>query len=325
MQTSSAVAVVIESEGKLAALSPLIEQAEGYALRARAENTERAYRGQWKIFTEWCSAFGLESLPAPPAVVALFFTARAGEGKTVATLKTSAAAVTHFHTQACYESPCSNPKVVEVLAGIRRGHGRPQKQANAITLPVLRKLVSALGQDLNAVRDRALLLIGWAGGFRRSELCALDVSDVAEDPDGLTITVRRGKTDQEGKGRQIAVPYGSSPSTCPVRSWRTWAAARGVAEGPAFVSVRYGRVTARRLGSGEVSRILKRLGKLADVPLVGLSAHGLRSGLCTEASRQGKSMSVIMGTTGHRSVQQAQSYIRSGRRFEDAASAGLGL
>ena len=263
MQTSSAGAVVVEHEGKLAALAPLIEQAEGYALRARAENTDRAYRAQWKVFVEWCAAFGLESLPAPPAVAALFFTSRAREGRSVATLKIGAAAVTHFHTAAGFDSPCAHPKVAEVLAGIRRGHGRPQQQASAITLPVLRKLVGALGDDLNATRDRSLLLIGWAGGFRRSELCALDVSDVVESSDGLTITVRRGKTDQEGKGRQIAVPYGSSPWTCPVRAWRTWVLASGITEGPAFRSVRYGRCTARRLGPGEVSRVLKRLGKVA--------------------------------------------------------------
>jgi site-specific recombinase XerD len=323
MQSSSIVTVESEAGGKLGPVGhgPTVEQ---YVQASKSDATLRAYASALKGFASWCRERGCCSLPAEPSTVAEYLRQRANAGKSMATLASCMAAITWVHKRAELPSPCAHPLVCDAVEGIRRRCGTPQRQAAAITVPMLRELVCT-GDDLNSTRDRALLLLGFAAALRRSELVALDVSDVVECDDGLVVTVRRSKTDQQGNGRQIPVPFGSDRNTCPVRAFRAWLAASGITAGPLFVSVKYRRCTGTRLGGRDVARIVKRACVAACLPTANMSGHSLRSGLATAAAKAGKSMASIQATTGHKSVAMVSRYIRRGTLFEDCAASGVGL
>ncbi|WP_394793451.1 tyrosine-type recombinase/integrase [Armatimonas sp.] len=179
---------------------------------------------------------------------------------------------------------------------------------------------------LIACRDRALLLLGFAGAMRRSELVGLDVADVVETADGLVVTIRRSKTDQEGQGRKIGIPYGSKLATCPVRSVRAWKARAQVTEGPLFRQVnRHGKVLEGRLGDRTVALVVKRAVAATGVDAASYAGHSLRAGLATAAAMAGVSERVIQGQTGHKSLPILRRYIREGSLFRENAAAEVGL
>ncbi|WP_394793142.1 tyrosine-type recombinase/integrase [Armatimonas sp.] len=179
---------------------------------------------------------------------------------------------------------------------------------------------------LIACRDRALLLLGFAGAMRRSELVGLDVADVVETSDGLVVTIRRSKTDQEGQGRKIGIPYGSKLATCPVRSLRAWKIRAGITEGPLFRQVnRHGKVLEGQLGDRAVALVVKRAVAATGVDAASYAGHSLRAGLATAAAMAGVSERVIQGQTGHKSLPILRRYIREGSLFRKNAAAEVGL
>ncbi|WP_309709653.1 tyrosine-type recombinase/integrase [Armatimonas sp.] len=179
---------------------------------------------------------------------------------------------------------------------------------------------------LIACRDRALLLLGFAGAMRRSELVGLDVADVVEAADGLVVTIRRSKTDQEGQGRKIGIPYGSKLATCPVRSLRAWKVRAKITEGPLFRQVnRHGKVLEGRLGDRTVALVVKRAVAATGVDAASYAGHSLRAGLATAAAMAGVSERVIQGQTGHKSLPILRRYIREGSLFRENAAAEVGL
>jgi len=301
-------------------LALLVDQARVYAHASRSGNTRRAYAVQLASWEAWCSGRQICPLPALGASVALYLTDRAQQGASIATMAQSLAALSQAHTAAGHPSPRFTPEVQEVWKGIRRTHGVAQRQATPLTPAQLRSMAK-----LGTARDRALMLLGFAGAFRRSELVGLDVGDVMESEDGLTVTIRRSKTDQEGKGRTVGIPYGSDPDTCAVRAVRTWMASLGRTDGPVFVGERHGKATAHRLDGRDVARLVQRLAKRAGVPLERLSGHSLRAGLATAAAKAGKSAQAIAKQTGHKSVAMVQRYIRDAELFADNAASGIGL
>lgn len=302
----------------------IVEAARAFAEASQSSATQRAYACQWAKFEAWCDGRQLCPLPALGASVALFLSDLASSGTSVATLAQGLAAIAHKHKRAACADPRQCPEVQTIWEGIRRTLGEAPRQARPISPDQLRRLVKT-GKGLGAVRDRALLLVGFAGGFRRSELVALDVLDVREDTDGLVITIRKSKTDQTGKGRELGVPYGSDPATCPVRSLRAWLNASSITEGAIFRGVRYGRLTPNRLDGRDVARVVQRAAKRAGVSTELLSGHSLRAGLATTAAKAGKSIAAIQAQTGHKSVAMVQRYVRAGTIFEDNAASGIGL
>jgi integrase len=185
-------------------------------------------------------------------------------------------------------------------------------------------MVRALPDGLKGTRDRAILLLGFAGAFRRSEIVGLDVADLAASEDGLTVTLRRSKTDQEGVGRRVGIPRGGS--LCPVRAVQDWLAARGEAPGPLFVGMtRHGKTTGQRLDGKDIATLIKRAAEAVGLDPATVSGHSLRAGLVTTAARAGKSERSIMGQTGHRSVTMVRRYIRDAGLFDDNAADGIGL
>jgi integrase len=190
----------------------------------------------------------------------------------------------------------------------------------------IRAMVDAADAEIIGTRDRALLLLGFAGAFRRSELVGLDVEDCTFGRDGLTIVLRRSKTDQTGVGRKIGIPYGSNPSTCPIRALQDWIEQAGITAGPLFRCVnRHGHVQTDRLSDYGVVRIVKKLSERAGLDSAKFAGHSLRAGHATAAAIAGASERSIMAQTGHRSVQMVRRYIRDGSLFRENSAAKLGL
>ena len=176
------------------------------------------------------------------------------------------------------------------------------------------------------MRDRALLLLGFAGAFRRSELIGLDRAAVALTTDGLVVTLRRSKTDPEGAGRKIGIPYGSHPETCPVRAFRAWLEASRITAGALFRPInRHAQLGTRRLSAYAVALIVKRYATAAGLNASEFAGHSLRSGLATSAAQAGASERAIMNQTGHRSLNMVRRYIREGSLFRENAAAVVGL
>jgi len=266
---------------------------------------------------------GTSALPAHSATVAAYLRHLEGTGRCVSAVSRALASISEGHKAAGHESPRSSVVVRKTLQAIRRRVGVAPRQKMPVLADDLRRMVSALGSGLQGLRDRALLLVGFAGAFRRSELVSLDVRDVAFTQEGLEIILRRSTTDQEGEGRKVGIPYGSTAKACPVRALRAWLEAAEITKGRVFRSVsRDGKIGAAA-SDRAVARAVKRAASLAGLDSAQYSGHSLRAGLATAAAKAGKSERAIMRQTGHRSVAMVRRYIRDADLFNDNAAAGL--
>jgi integrase len=316
-------AVVKVAAGGVLVSKALVESARGFAAEAKSQRTRRAYGGEVGAFASWCAGAGLEALPATGRTVALYLTHMAEKGRKPAGIELALAAIAQAHKAAGFESPRTAAEVQEVRRGIRRSLGVAPAQKAPVLVSDLKAMLKALPDALVGLRDRALLLVGFSGAFRRSELIALDVADLSFTDDGLEITLRRSKTDQESEGRKVGIPFGSTPETCPVRSLRAWLEASAATEGPVFREVtRHGR-SKGRLTAQSVALAVKRAAHAAGLDPVRFSGHSLRAGLATSAARAGKSERAIMAQTGHRSEKMVRRYIRDASLFTDNAAAGI--
>ena len=313
------------SAADLAEIADLEAEAIAYARASRAANTIRAYRSDWRQFTAWCKVHGLAALPADASTLVLYLTDSARTTKT-STLRRRLSSIAVAHRTAGHPAPTESELVRAAWAGIRRTHGVAEHGKDAVLTDDIRPMVATLGDTLIGRRDRCLLLLGFASALRRSELVALDVDDVQDTADGLVITVRRSKTDQTGEGRQIGIPYGSTPRTCPVRAYRSWLDVSWIDSGPIFRPVdRHGRLGDTRLSDKAVAIIVKRAAEAAGLDPTRFAGHSLRSGMATSAARAGATEAQIMAQTGHHSLPVLRRYIRRGSLFTDNAAAKLGL
>jgi len=245
---------------------------------------------------------------------------------TVSTIEKLLAAISTAHRSAGFESPRGSTGLRAVIQGIRRSIGTAQAGKVPIGVVELRSAVEALPEGLLGKRDRALLTLGFAGAFRRSEPVGLDVADISFVQKGMEVLIRRSKTDQEAKGREVGIPFGGSAPTCPVRAVQDWLSAGKIESGPLLRMVdRHGRVGADRLGDRAVALSIKRAVAAIGLDPAGFGGHSLRSGFCTAAARAGKSVHAIQCQTGHRSLEMLHRYIRSANLFEGNAAYGIGL
>jgi integrase len=273
-----------------------------YIANAKAQNTLRAYRSDWADFTGWCAECGREALPASPETVALYVSDRAAMLKP-ATLRRRIAAISQAHQAAGAENPTTSAPVRLAMQGIRRVHGCAQDRVDPVVVDDLRAMLATLDDSLAGLRDRALMLVGFAGAFRRSELVSLDAEDIEYCAEGVVVTLRRSKTDQSGEGHRVALPYGVSAETCPVRALSAWQEASGIESGPVFRSVnRHGQVQPVRLTGSAVALIVKRL-----------------------AAAAGADALAIMSQTRHRSVEMVRRYVREGNLFRSNVAGKVGL
>ena len=235
----------------------------------------------------------------------------------VATLARRLVAIGRAHTSQELKSPCQSELVRLTLRGIRRTYGRPQRQANALTKEQIHLIVAPLDDSLRGLRDRALMLVGFYGAFRRSELIAVDCKSIARSNHRIVVTIRKSKTDQERKGRDVAIPQ-SGGSICPVRALECWIEASGIVEGPVFCPIdRAGRISKAALSADAVSVILKRRLKDAGCDPSDYSGHSLRAGFVTEAVNAGIPTWKIRRQTGHSSDAMLDRYIRQAEAFSE--------
>ena len=304
---------------------PLIEQVRIYVRASKAENTLRGYQSDWRDFCGWCESQDVRPLPATPETVASYI-AECAERLKVGSLQRRLNAIAEAHKAVGLDSPASAGIVRNTLKGIKRTHGTAAVQKAPALTEDVRAMVDVADAGLIGARDRALILLGFAGAFRRSEMVGLDAADCAFSKDGLTIALRRSKTDQEGAGRRVGIPYGSNPETCPVRVIQAWMEQAGVADGPLFRSLnRHGQVQAGRLSGIDVARVVKKLADRAGLDAAKCAGHSLRAGHATSAAVAGASERSIMNQTGHRSVQMVRRYIRDGNLFRENSAGKLGL
>jgi site-specific recombinase XerD len=305
----------------------LADQARAYVKAAKAKNTLRAYDADWRDFSAWSQQHGRPPLPAEPETVALYLADRASTLKT-SSLSRRLTAIARRHQALGYPSPASmqHATVSEVWKGIQRTKGTAQRGKTPLLTAHIRQVIEILPDTLQGARDRALLLVGFAGGFRRSELAALAVSDLEETEQGMVIRLRRSKTDPSAQGRPVALPYGSDPSTCPVRALRTWLEMAGITAGPLFRAVdQFDIAEDSPLDPDSVAYIVKRAVERIGLETKEFAGHSLRAGLATQAAMNGASELAIMKQTGHRSLATVRKYIREGSLFRDNAATKLGL
>lgn len=290
---------------------------EHFIRESLSENTRAAYRADLAHFTAWGGV-----LPATADLVARYLADHA-DMLAPASLARRVATLSKVHAANDWPNPCQSEVFRATLRGIRRVKGTAQDQARPLLREDLFLILDALGDDARAQRDRALVLIGWAGGFRSSELVGLDWSDVEEVREGLVLHLRRSKTDQTGQGRKIGVPLGRTRH-CPVAALAAWRKASGGDDGPIFRPVdRHGHIQPDRLRSDAVSTILRDRLNGAGIDPEGYSGHSLRAGLATSAIKAGVPTYKVRAQTGHASDLMLARYVRDAGMFDGNAAGVL--
>lgn len=294
----------------------LTTEVREYLQASLSENSRRAYCGDLAHFIAWGG-----SVPANPEQVAAYLAAHAGKHR-AATLARRLVSIGKAHLAQGYSSPTDTELVRATLRGIRNTHGSAQRQvAPALKEDVLQMVSGLTGTKGN--RDKALLLVGFAGAFRRSELVALTVADIEYVKQGIVIHLRTSKTDQEGQGRKVAIPYARG-AICPVLALQEWLEAAEIKDGPVFRPVnRHGVVADVALSAQAVALVVKARAKAVGLDPEKFAGHSLRSGLVTSAAQLGVSSWKIRQQTGHASDAMLARYIRDANIFVDNAAGAV--
>jgi site-specific recombinase XerD len=299
-----------------------VAAAAEYARAEKAEATRRAYRSDFELFGAWCSARGVSALPAAPEGVAAFLAHEAERRVRPSTIGRRVAAIRYAHKLSGLPLPTDDERVRATVRGIRRSLGAAPSKKTPATAERVIGMAPLAGRRLSSTRDRALLLIGFAGAFRRSELVALNADDIEETPEGLRVTIRRSKTDQEGRGHVIAIPHGVI--ACPVAALKAWLGAAAITDGPVFRPVaKGGRIQATRLTDRSVADIVKAHASRAGLDPKLFAGHSLRSGFLTSAAARGASIFKMADQSRHKSMDTLRGYVRDAEIFKDHAGAGL--
>jgi site-specific recombinase XerD len=338
-------AKALEDPERLRELQESLGRLEDFAAQAQAENTIKAYAADLEDFRHWCKKMDREWLPAKPKTIGLYLGARADE-LSLATLERRLAAIASLHKEEGYESPASVAEgpLRKIWKGIVREKTRQQDGAPPLMVEDLRSIIEHLPRysssddgptgrlTLTSLRDRALLLVGWTGALRRSELVALTTSDVEFiEGEGVNVYVRRSKSDQEGSGLVKGLPYGSGQETCPVTALRQWlqaaeAEVEGSFEGDIFRRFYRGESIGESAMTAQyVSTVLKRHAESAGLDPEAYSAHSLRAGFITQAIRAGKAERRVKEHSGHESWETFNQYVEEAGTFQDNPAEDIGL
>lgn len=301
---------LISPQPGIEAASELSADALDFGRAALSANTMRAYRGDWEEFQLWCAGRDRSALPASPATVANYASTLATAGKKVPTIARKLAAIRFFHRGAGEENPTDNAGVSAILKGIRRTVGTAPRQKAPATVDVIHALMARIEPEtLQGKRDRALLLLGFAGAFRRSELVAITVEDLTFSDEGVDVFLPKSKTDQEAKGQSVAVLNGKALK--PADRLKEWLSAAGIASGPIFRRINRGdHLTDEPLSAQSVALIVKKYADAAGLDVERLSGHSLRAGFVTSAAENRASISRIMEVTRHRDPRTVETYVR---------------
>ncbi|NBO23228.1 integrase [bacterium] len=324
---------IATAPGTLALPVVLSEGASRALEQSSADNTRRSYAAAWSDFVRWCGDNERMALPATSETVADYLAALA-EGYKLATVRHRLSVINQAHEAKGIDSPGKTRLVRSVVRGIanqKASGGERKRKVEPILTAHLQAITAKLDREgtTEAKRDKALLLIGFAGAFRRSELGSLSVEDVAFDNGrGVKITVRKSKTDQEGEGQSVGIAHGRNESTCPVVALRAWLDASGIVSGPVFQSFRKGgHLTGKGLSGEAIRRIVKdRVGTVLGADEAeGFSGHSMRRGFVSQGVLNGATERGMMKTTRHRSIETFRSYVKDFGVWHDNESGSLGL
>lgn len=307
-------------------LTSMIEDTLHYAEASRSSGTVAHYQSNWRSFVAFCDAHGLAKMPTTISVVSVYLAHLAKSGKAVSTVVSHLSAIKYFHDRERVTSiNWADPTLSEVSAGIRRASTRKVVKASAILPDDLRLLTASVGTGLAGLRDRAILLVGFAGAFRRSEITALTVENIEFCDEGLVLQIERSKTDQEGRGCEVCIPPSKDSAVCPIRALQAWLEASGIESGPLFRRItKSGILGADSLSEEGIRLILAKAVERSGLSATGrISPHSLRAGFCTTAALAGKSLDGIATHARHASIQTTMGYIRVAERFKNHAGAGL--
>jgi len=291
---------------------------------AYARNTRRAYAADWRDWQRWCDYERRSALPAHPHDVADYLKALALRAK-VATLRRRVAAIHKMHELAGVTFDSHAPALALALQRLAREKGSAPEGKGPLTTVDLVAMLKLVQPDLAGLRDRALLLVGFAGAFRRSELSAINVEDLDWKRDAVIVQIRRSKGDQAGAGQPVPIVYGKRNSTCPVRALKRWLAATGTKRGAVFRPVIHNRVWPSRLSDAAINAIVRRRARRAGIDVSRIAAHSLRIGHVTEALANGADPLKVQKQLRHRKLDTTLGYNRSADLIKGSSSGGLGL
>jgi site-specific recombinase XerD len=291
---------------------------------SKANNTVRAYKSDFNDFGLFCAQNGFKSLPTTPNTISLYLSYLSSKDIKVSTLKRRLVSIKVLHKLKGHYLDSKNPIIIETLMGIKRRKGSIQKGKKPILINNLKEIINAIDkqnkEEIKKFRDRSIILIGFAGGFRRNEIVSLDCEDLDFVQEGLKIDIRRSKTDQFGEGFTKALPYFDSSQYCPVLSLKKWIEVSKIKSGPVFRRFSKGsKLSKKRLTDQTVALLIKEYLKLAGIDNKNYSGHSLRSGFATSAAESGVEERSIMAMTGHKSTEMVRRYIKETNLFKNNA------
>ena len=277
---------------------------------SKAQNTLRAYKADYKDFASFCVKNGFKSMPSEPKVITLYLTNLSKTSK-FSTLKRRLASISVIHKISGHYIDVKHPMITENLMGIKRILGSYQKSKKPILINDLKSIIDVIDKDKserNRFKNRALILLGFSGGFRRSELVGVHYEDLDFVSEGVKIFVKRSKTDQSGEGMTKGIPYFSNPKYCPVVSLKKWIDKTNIKSGKIF-----------DISDKTVALIIKKYTFLAGLDPNKYSGHSLRSGFATSTAELGAEERSIMAMTGHKTTQMVRRYIKEANLFKNNA------
>ena len=290
---------------------------------SKANNTLRAYKSDFKDFEIFCAKHGFNSLPTEPKIVSLYITNLSKNSK-ISTLRRRLVSISMVHKLKGHYLDTKHPIIVENLMGIRRVKGSIQKGKKPLLINNLKEIINAIDEsnieDVKKLRDKSVILVGFGGGFRRTELISIDYEDLEFVSEGLKITIKKSKTDQFGEGMVKGLPYFTYETYCPVINLRKWLEKSKIKSGPIFRRFLKGStLTDKRLTDQSVVLIIKKYLNLAGIENKNFAGHSLRSGFATVAAESGADERSIMAMTGHKTTQMVRRYIREANIFKNNA------
>ena len=290
---------------------------------SKANNTLRAYKSDFKDFGAFCAKHGFNSMPSEPKVVSLYLTQLSSNSK-ISTLRRRLVSIGVVHKLKGHYLDTKHPIIIENLMGIKRKKGSIQTGKKPILINHLKQIIKVIDEQkvekIQKLRNKALILVGFSGGFRRTELVSIDYEDLDFVEEGVKITLRRSKTDQFGEGQLKGLPYLTNEKYCPVTNLKNWIYLSKIKTGPIFRRFAKGSIlTSHRLTDQSVVLIIKDCLKKAGIENQDFSGHSLRSGFATVAAESGANERSIMEMTGHKTTQMVRRYIRDANIFKNNA------
>jgi site-specific recombinase XerD len=318
--TDNNLDLCLENEQKEISVQDKVSRVKNYINKSLSASTRKFYRIDFIIFCTWCDSNSFIALPAEPETIALFISEQADSGIKPATLCRRLAAIRMAHTTHGFINPTQHIDVKLVLKGIKNEKGTSQDKKAPLTAERLESIIAHCPDNIIGHRDRALLILGFSGAFRRSELVALTLNDIERTPEGIKVIIRKSKTDQEGKGQTIAILNGNRFRAVDVLY--KWLVMANITNGHLFRSIRRGgHVQEAVLSDNAVAVIIKSYASKAGLTIDNFSGHSLRSGFITSGAQSGADLYKLMEVSRHKRAETLIGYIRESKLFENHAGA----